>query len=188
MVLPPKVASQIPTSELIPLSYVVGSDDGRRGHAGYSLAGAPCSRSIWMSFRWLTDQIIDGRILRLFKRGHNEEIVVLEDLQRIGCEIVSTQENYSGYKGHVGGSSDGILLGLRETDGRLTLLEIKTHSDKSFKDLVKNGLIKSKIQHYAQIQCYLSHSEADVAIYFAVNKNTDAIYTEIVEFDKTTAD
>jgi hypothetical protein len=39
---------------------------------------------------------------------------------------------------------DGVVLGVPESPHKPHLLEIKTHNEKSFNDLVKNGVAKSK--------------------------------------------
>jgi hypothetical protein len=44
-------------------------------------------RELWYSFRWATNTQHDGRILRLFNRGHKEEFAFVENLQQIGIEV-----------------------------------------------------------------------------------------------------
>lgn len=62
-------------------------EDGRRNHLGGSLIGRECNRELWYSFRWATETKHDGRILRLFKRGHKEEFEFVEYLQQLGIEV-----------------------------------------------------------------------------------------------------
>jgi len=85
--------------------------------------------------------------------------------------------------GHFGGSMDAAVLGLPEAPKTWHVAEFKTHSDKSFNDLLKKRVEKSKPQHYAQMQMYMGLTGMDRAVYMAVNKNTDELYVERVEFD-----
>ena len=66
--------------------------------------------------------------------------------------------------------------------------EFKTHNAKSFADLVKNGVEKSKPEHFAQMQVYMLGTEIDRALYVAVCKDNDEIYTERVELNREFAE
>ena len=68
------------------------------------------------------------------------------------------------------------------------VLEIKTHSKKSFDALVKDGVEKSKPQHFVQMQVYMAAFDVDRALYYAVCKDDDRIYTERIEYDPKFAD
>ena len=159
-----------------------------RSHMGCSLIGHKCERFLWLNFRWVTIKKHPGRLLKLFKRGHNEETTVIRDLRNIGIDIRGTQTKVEFGK-HVGGSLDGIIMtGLPFAPKSKAVLEIKTHSDKSFQDLKKNGVKASKFQHYIQMQSYMIGTKLDRALYYAVNKNDDEIYTEWVHLDKEIAE
>ena len=156
---------------------------------GASLIGDSCKRKIWYSFRWAKKPDFDGRMLRLFETGHLAESRMVDDLRSIGCQVwdfdpdTGKQIRIQGENPHFSGSMDGIGL----IDGKWRVLEFKTHSDKSFGELVKKGVKESKPQHYAQMQVYMYHKKIDRSLYFAVNKNTDDIYTEKVNLDKSAA-
>lgn len=62
-------------------------DDGHRKHLGASLIGRECERELWYTFRWVKHKQFDGRMLRLFQRGHLEEARFIDYLQGIGCEV-----------------------------------------------------------------------------------------------------
>jgi CRISPR/Cas system-associated exonuclease Cas4 (RecB family) len=164
------------------------ADDGLRAHLGASLIGHPCERYVWQSFRWIESQRFDGRMLRLFNRGKREEAPVVEELRGIGCEVHADdgtgQYRVSAHGGHFGGSLDGVLRGLPEAPRTWHLLEIKTHSAKSFADLRKQGVRASKPQHFDQMQAYMHLAELPRALYFAVNKDTDELHVERIEHDK----
>ena len=161
-----------------------------REHLGASQIGMSCKRAIWYQFRWCEveqiDDVVDyGRIKRLLDHGNNEESRIINDLKRIGLLVHShdPQTNkqwvFSALGGHYGCSLDGVVTGL--PDGRWYLLECKTSNDKGFKGLVKHGVQADKPQHYEQMQACMALAELPAALYVAVNKNNDDIYTEIID-------
>lgn len=157
-----------------------------RPHMGCSLLGHSCDRFLWLSFRWAVVEKFPGRILRLFRRGQNEEATVVADLESIGCVITDTGANQSrvDFGSHVSGSLDGVIQsGLPGGGSKAHVLEIKTHSQKSFDTLKKEGVRKAKFQHFIQMQVYMLGKGLERALYVAVNKNTDEIYTERVYLD-----
>lgn len=91
------------------------------------------------------------------------------------------QWGFSDHGGHFAGSTDGRVRGL-EAFGLIGwgLEEFKTHSDKSFKDLVGKGVLSSKPVHYVQMQVYMEKLDLPWALYMAVNKNDDDLYVEVV--------
>lgn len=156
-----------------------------RPHMGASQIGHPCRRYLWLSFRWAVKPSFPGRILRLFRRGHHEEKWIVEDLRLAGITIndidPETGRQYFFKDGHFGGSMDGIIeSGVPEAPHKRHIFEAKTHSLKSFKDLAK-GVEKSKPIHYAQMQVYMQRNGIDRALYYAVCKDNDEIYTERVK-------
>lgn len=163
-----------------------------RPHLGASMIGHACERWVWLSFRWAVTEKFRGRILRLFRRGQREEAMVHEDLRMAGCNVSTidpeTRKQYRFDAGHFGGSCDGIITaGLPEAKKTPHILEIKTHSLKSFNDLEKHGVQKSKPQHWAQMQVYMTAFGLADALYYAVCKDDDRIYTERVKLDKDAA-
>ena len=115
-----------------------------RPHMGVSLLGHHCERWLWINFRWAVVEDFDGRILRLFRRGHSEEDTIIKDLRNIGIDIRSSQRRVD-FGNHVSGSLDGVIeSGVPEAPKSRHVAEFKTHSKKSFDDMVKNGVEKSK--------------------------------------------
>lgn len=176
------------TAALIYQAYENDADTGNRPHLGASLIGHACERFLWLTFRWVEDKKFDGRMLRLFETGQLEEARFVRNLRRIGVEVHETAPDGSQWRvssvgGHFGGSMDGAAVGLPEAPKTWHVLEFKTHSDKSFKELTAKKVQTAKPQHYAQMQTYMGLTGMDRALYMAVNKNTDEIYTERVEFD-----
>jgi hypothetical protein len=158
-----------------------------RPHMGCSLLGHHCGRWMWLSFRQAVVERFPGRILRLFRRGHREEGVVAEDLRNAGMEVRDAQARVD-FGSHVSGSLDGIIeSGVPEAPKKRHVLEIKTHSRKSFDALVKDGVQKSKPQHWAQCQAYMLGSVIDRTLYVAVCKDDDRIYVERIRLEKQKA-
>lgn len=160
-----------------------------RAHLGASLLGHPCDRYLWLMFRWAVIEKFDGRILRLFQRGQREEAVIISLLRSIGIEVEERAEQMRvDFGAHVSGSLDGIILGgVPEAPTKKHIAEFKTHSLKSFNDLTAKGVRESKPQHWAQMQCYMHGSKIDRALYVAVCKDNDHIYTERVRYDEAAA-
>lgn len=179
-----------PTQTLASIIDASIPQDGPRPHLGCSLLGHHCDRWLWLSFRHAVIEKFNGRMLRLFRRGQNEEATVVADLQRIGATMQHTgADQYRvTFGSHVSGSIDGIITGgLPGKEKSQAILEIKTHSDKSFKELKDKGVEKAKPQHFVQMQLYMKGTNLKRALYYAVNKNTDEIYTEWLHYDEDVA-
>jgi hypothetical protein len=161
-----------------------------RPHMGCSQLGHPCDRWLWLSFRWAVKPQFPGRILRLFRRGQMEETTIVSDLRAIGMDVrTSRQQARVDFGAHVSGSIDAIIeSGVPEAPKKRHVAEFKTHSAKSFADLEKHGVEKSKPEHFVQMQLYMHGTEIDRALYVAVCKDNDSIYTERVRYDKEVAE
>jgi len=169
--------------------YEQTADRQGRPHLGASEIGHECDRYLWMSFRWAKPADFEGRMLRLFDTGNHQEPRLIADLRAIGVEVWDKDQDgnqwrYKAAGGHFAGSLDGVGLGLPEAPKTPHLLEFKTANAKSFAAMVKNGVKKSKPQHYAQMQVYMGWAKLTRAMYLVVNKDTDDIYSERVEFDQ----
>ena len=162
-----------------------------RAHLGASVIGGECARATYYSFRWVGYEKFSGRMLRLFERGQLEEKRIVGFLRAAGMEIweidthTGKQFRIEDCQGHFGGSLDGVGTGCPDLPKDTPFLcEFKTHGDSSFKKLKDQGLIKSKWQHFVQMQCYMGKMELNYALYCAVNKNDDEFFMELVNFDK----
>lgn len=186
-------------------------DDPFRSHMGGSIIGGECARAIWYSWRWVTRPKFDGRIIRLFNRGHLEEGRFISLLLLIGVQVYQQdsegkQFRISHANGHFGGSGDGVGVGIPDIPQETAaLLEFKTHGEKSFVELagknwrkhledpIRNpfdgkGVRDAKFEHYVQMNVYMRKMGLPIALYAAVNKNTDDLYLEIVVLDIKVAD
>lgn len=188
-------------------------EDGHRTHMGASLIGGECPRAIWYNFRWVTKPKFSGRIIRLFNRGHLEEARFIALLLSIGCQVYQQDENGNQFRvshvgGHFGGSGDGIVVNCPDVPtGASCLTEFKTHGEKSFVELAGKldewrkhverpkmypftgkGVRNAKFEHYVQMNIYMRKMGIPIALYVAVNKNTDDIYAEVILLDTEIAD
>jgi hypothetical protein len=90
--------------------------------------------------------------------------------------------------GHFGGSLDGIAINLLEAPKSWHVLEFKTHSTKSFADLLSKKVKNSKPLHFAQMQIYMHMMSITRAMYLAVCKENDDVYVERLEVDPVFAE
>lgn len=197
-------------------AYEAGKDDFR-SHLGASMIGRECARELWYNFHWARPPKFEGRMLRLFNRGHLEEPRLVAMLKMIGCEVWSqdakgNQYRISGVGGHFGSAIDGVVSGCPDLPDRPILGEFKTYNDKQFTKLAGKsddfraflahllnpqmpyaeftgkGVKVAKFEHYVQMQIYMGYYKLTHALYLAVNKNDDQLYAEIIEFDKAIYD
>ena len=165
-----------------------------RAHLGLSLLGHHCDRWIWLSFRWAVIEPFPGRILRLFRRGQREEETIVRDLRAAGIVIHSTCLDDDGqsrvdFGCHVSGSIDGIIeSGVPGAEKTRHIAEFKTHSLKSFNEMRNKGVQEAKRQHWWQMQGYMYGKRIERALYVAVCKDNDEMYTERVPLQKDAAE
>jgi len=164
------------------------NEDGFRSHLGASLIGRECARELWYTFRWAQKSTFEGRMLRLFNRGHLEEPRLVALLRMIGCRVwqhtdSGTQYRVSGCGGHFGGSLDAVITGLPDISHVAILGEFKTHNAKSFEKLKKEGVLKAKWEHYVQQQVYMGKMNLPWSLYLATCKDTDELWGELIEFN-----
>ena len=182
-----------------------GEEDAHRSHLGASVIGQACARAIAYGWRWASKKVPRGkkneppkkaasRMIRLWNRGHLEEGRFISMLLVAGIAVYQQDANGRQYRiasfgGHFSGSGDGILMNVPDLpQGVPALGEFKTHSGKSFEGLVEDGAQKAKPEHYAQMQEYMHHFGLLYALYLAVNKDTDELYAEIVQYDRPVAE
>ena len=191
--MPPLPKIVFPTVEAIYKQYELKNGDWRRDHLGASLIGTDCMRSLWYSFRWASNPNFDGRMLRLFDTGNNQESRLLNDLRNIGCTVydrdpeTGRQISFSEFGGHLSGSLDAIAKGFIESQ-QWTVVECKTINTKGFKQLLSKGVKGAKHEHFCQVQLYMLWAKLERAYYLCVCKETDEIYGERIYFDKEFAD
>ena len=190
----PQIKHQ-PTVDKI-YEYYVNKNFGLfRPHLGASLIGDECCRKLWYSFRWVANPRFDGRMYRLFNTGQIEESRVVNDLRNVGMCVYDRdpdsgkQINYIEKEcRHHSGSLDGVIKKILESPETWHVLEIKSASNKYFKEIKTKGIQKVKPLYYAQVQMYMRWSKLTRAFFVVVNKDTDEIYSERIYYDKDFAE
>ncbi len=164
----------------------------QRKHAlGASVIGQECERAIWYGFRLCAKKKFNGRVLRLFRRGEDAEPQFIEELQEAGFEVLQfdkvlnfdkdgQQFRRTSCDGHFSVNIDGQI----RLTGKWSVLEFKTHNDKSYKELVKIGVREAKPEHFAQCIVGAGLMNLEGTLYLAENKNTSEIYAEYIPFDQ----
>lgn len=171
-----------------------GRAERARTYLGASIIGHECDMWLWLNFRGAFHEMFSGRMYRLFNRGQREEAVFCSDLRKIGCEVkevddeTGSQFSVSAFGGHFGGHLDGICRGLDEAPKQWFVTEFKTHSSSSFKKLAKEGVRSAKPMHFAQMTVYMGLTGLKKAIYMAVDKDTDDLWVETLDFDQAAYD
>jgi len=182
--------TQSPTRDAIFAAYEAEADPGFRPHLGASQIGKTCERALWYDFRWTTPAKSPGRILRLFETGQLEEARLVKNLRQTGATVLELdpetgrQWRADAHGGHFGGSLDAGALGLLEAPKTWHVVEFKTHSAKSFRELVEKRVAQAKPQHWAQMQVYMHLTGLTRAMYVAVCKDTDDIHVERIHADR----
>lgn len=155
---------------------------------GASGIGDECLRATWLSWRAYSDKKFGGRMLRLFRTGHLQEDRIVEDLRRAGYSVWSHTEDGKQFAandstGHFVVKLDGVLKGVPGAEKQPHNLEIKTHSKKSFDELVKKKVQIAKPVHYYQMQAGMLFHDLPSAIYVALCKDNEQYYVERIKAD-----
>jgi hypothetical protein len=168
-----------------------------REYLGASRLGVSCERALQYEFAKApvdTGRETDGRILRIFERGHVMEDCMVAWLRAGGFDLRTRKANgeqfgFSAIDGRLQGHIDGVIVGGPDGFAYPALWECKCLGSKSWRDLEKNKLAVSKPVYHAQVvlyQAYLQLHESP-AIFTAINADTMEIYTELVPFDAALA-
>jgi hypothetical protein len=163
-----------------------------RPHLGGSQIGRECERALWYQFRWAWTPLFEGRMLRLFETGDREEDRIVRNLRDIGVTVwdrdpeTGKQVRFEACGGHFALSLDGVGEGFAESSKPHTL-EFKTMNTKSFGALQKMGLEKANPVYWSQCLVGMHLSGLERCYFFAVCKETDAIYGERIKADPAAA-
>jgi hypothetical protein len=168
-----------------------------RDYLGASRLGVSCERALQYEFAKApvdSGRETEGRILRIFERGHVMEDSMITWLRHAGFDLRTRKANgeqfgFSALDGRLQGHIDGVIAAGPDGFGYPALWECKCLGAKSWRDLAKNRLAVSKPVYHAQIvlyQAYLQLHEHP-AIFTALNADTMEIYTELVPFDAALA-
>ena len=173
------------------------SEEMPRDYLGASRLGVSCARALQYEFAKAPvdpGRDADGRLLRIFRRGHVIEDYMVDWLRAAGFDLRTRKANgdqfgFSAAGGRLQGHIDGVIVGGPEGFTYPALWENKCLGSKSWRDLEKSGLAVSKPVYAAQVAIYQAYLELheQPAIFTAVNADTMEIYTELVPFDAALA-
>ncbi len=169
---------------------------GPRKYLGLSALGDPCARKVWFNWRWCHQEKFTARMLRLFRRGHREEMAFIAMLRGVGVTVYTQgddgkQFKITDFEGHLSGHMDGV--GFSDTfwkgpSPKPFLLEFKTYNTKRFIKLQKLGVAGADPKYYVQMQMYSGYEELSGSLFCAVCKDDDALYFEWVPNKKAVFD
>lgn len=185
--IPPRPEQQIINRLYAAIQKEKSNSDIYLGRLGSSFIGEECIRKIWLDWRGFAREQFEGRMLRLFDTGHQQEARVVTDLRLAGFSVWDKDENEKQYEfidesGHFITKLDGVIKDVPESN-KAHILEIKTHNKNSFSSLVKKGVKEAKPLHYAQMQISASLGGFKRMLYVAVCKDDEQFYVERIKED-----
>ena len=163
-----------------------------RDYLGASRIGEPCSRRLVYEYtRAPKDdgKEFEGAILRIFDAGHQLEDLCIRWLGGAGFDLRTRnrsgeQFGFSIADGRIRGHIDGVVVEGPDIGVRWPALwEHKALGQKSWNDVVKRGVRAARPVYFAQVQLYMAYMELPVALFTATNRDSLALYHEIVPFD-----
>lgn len=168
-----------------------------RSYLGGSRLGQDCLRAMQFEFFHTPPdpgKELSGKALRIFAVGHALEEIAIRWIRKAGFNLLTTkpdghQYGFSVAKGLIQGHIDGVIVGGPDILRYPALWEMKTMNSKNWKDCVAHGVKSSKPIYYAQIQIYQAYMQLDAnpALFTALNKDTQELYFELVDFDSSAA-
>lgn len=168
-----------------------------RQYLGASRLGVACERALQYEYakaRVDHGRHTNGRILRIFQRGHLMEDCAVGWLRDAGFDLRTHKANgeqfgFSVAEGRLQGHVDGVIVGGPSGFAYPALWENKCLGAKSWRDLEKKGLAVSKPVYAAQVAVYQAYMDLHEhpALFTAINADTMEIYTEHVPFDAALA-
>ena len=155
---------------------------------GMSFLGNPCRRFLFLKFRDAFKQVVTPELQKIFDDGNRLEGEVIANLKAAGENVQDREEDnpskqiwVSPKQSHwIGGFLDGII----ERDGERMVLEIKSANDKNFKSIKRYGMKKAKPVYHTQLNCYLGLTGMKRGVWRVINKETEEILEEVLEFDE----
>jgi hypothetical protein len=158
-----------------------------RHYLGVSELGTECERALWYSFRWALLPHAEGRMMRIWRTGHESEATLIEDLRMAGVTIERQQEEVS-FGGHILGHIDGIATGVPGAEKTPHVFDAKSAKLERFKLLLKEGVAKAETKAWVQLQGYMLALGLDRALYVSRCKDDERIYSERIHLDKEAAE
>jgi hypothetical protein len=168
------------------------AQEPKRQYLGASILGDPCGRRVAYAYRSETSMPLDGRTLRIFQTGHVIEDLLAAWMKAAGFKLLTvdpaTGQQFGFVDGPLGGHADGVIVSGPEFGLSYPVLwEAKGLNDRSWSNLMKNGLKISKPIYYGQVCIYMPYLGLAACLFTALNKNTNEIYHELVPADPAEA-
>lgn len=157
--------------------------DKPRTYLGASVLGTECARQIWYYINDPKD-VEDPVTLRKFKVGHYLEPMLVELFKNAGYKLFCTGDDQIGFEdGKIAGHADGVILGIDGDEETPYLLEFKTANSFYFKEFQKKG-ISANEKYLGQVQIYMNKFKLKKCLFVVMNKDTQELYLEIVNYDE----
>lgn len=167
---------------------------GRRTYVGASAIGGECVRSLQFEYAGAKkEKEFPDLTLRKFQLGHHNEELARYWFIDAGFNLVQKSQKtgqpfrFSELDGRFAGTPDGVFIDGPKIVGvgYPCLWECKSVGSKTFKQIEKDGLKKSRFTYYAQVQIYMAYlSLTDHPTIFTVtNLDTGEQLHLLIPFD-----
>lgn len=161
-----------------------------RDYLGASLIGTECDRQLWYSYHEPLP-VSSARVLRIYDVGHALETLMIKWLELAGLKLFTVDSNGKQFRfteisetgKKVSGGCDGVSLGIPFDEKTPHLIELKTANDFRWKAFVKDGFCSDE-KYKAQIHLYMLKFKLKKCLAVVLNKNTQEMYYEIIDFDE----
>ena len=174
-----------------------------RTYLGGSRLGIECERALGYEFHHVEKDAgreFSGKIIRVFDRGHDTEIRMVEYLRAAGFTLLDVRpdgKQFGFYTARdpatgnprIAGHCDGIITAapqwFYDQGGKTPCLwECKALNNKSWNDTKRKGVKTSKAVYYVQMHIYMAYLEIteSPALFTAMNGDTGEVYAELVPF------
>lgn len=168
------------------------SQQAPRDYLGGSRIGEPCARKLIYEVTHTpldAGKGFDGRTLRIFDVGHQFETLSIRWLRAAGFDLRThrregEQFGFVTAGGRVRGHIDGVIVAGPDIGiAWPVLFEHKALKSRSWSEVARHGVRRSKPIYYAQLQIYMAYMELERALFTALNKDSQALHHEIVALD-----
>ena len=168
-----------------------------RSYLGASRLGVSCERALQYEYAQAPvdpSREFDGRLLRIFERGHLMEAAMIRWLRAAGFDLRTENEDgeqfgFATLDGQLQGHIDGVIVAGPEGFAYPALWEMKCLGNKAWRELQKHRVAVAKPVYAAQVAIYQAYLQLhqNPALFTALNADSMEIYAECVPFDAALA-
>lgn len=177
----------------------------QRDYLGGSRLGVECERALFYEYTHTpkdSDRNFKGKTLRVFNMGHDGEKRMAEYLRMAGFELLTERPDGKQFgfwiaphpetgKARIAGHLDGVITKAPAIEFLPLpiygpcLWENKELGAKSWNDVLKKGLQRSKPIYFVQMQIYMPYLglTEHPGLFTAENRDTGELYAELIPFD-----